>query len=297
MGTCRNHPVGGHAVRRAVPRLVAGGKAPAVHAAGRRGGMRACAARSRSRTSPGWQLGYGAAIALAVAAALGDVCLAGRICARFKIKRALVAVSLPACHRLGSASYAAAPPGDGVCAQPIAAVIVPAFSGTADGTVQTTLRAEGRRRAPPWFAGRRDRRARAGLLVFAFAMAVMHPFNEPDAYPAALAPMPRRCWRTRPAKRSRCEAACTRRSCRSWPWCCWRPPASGIGGQRSGLVSFRPTRCTRWRLSSRWPRYAPSRTRRVLADLVFSTAVLLFCAASFAGQSFAAFDDDSSMWR
>ena len=42
-------------------------------------------------------LGTALLIALAVAATLGDVCLAltwGRICARFKIKRALVAVSL-----------------------------------------------------------------------------------------------------------------------------------------------------------------------------------------------------------
>ena len=42
-------------------------------------------------------MGTALLIALAVAATLGDVCLAltwGRICARFKIKRALVAVSL-----------------------------------------------------------------------------------------------------------------------------------------------------------------------------------------------------------
>lgn len=51
-------------------------------------------------------LGAAPLIALAVAAVLGDVYLAltwGRICARFKIKRALVAVSLAACCRPRSA--------------------------------------------------------------------------------------------------------------------------------------------------------------------------------------------------
>ena len=58
----RNHPVGGHAVRRAVPRLVAGGKAPAVHAAGRRGRHAVPVLRARVRVLLlVRQLGYGAA--------------------------------------------------------------------------------------------------------------------------------------------------------------------------------------------------------------------------------------------
>ncbi|MFQ9181684.1 MAG: hypothetical protein ACLR3C_18680 [Eggerthella lenta] len=57
----------------------------------------ACAARSRSRTSPGSAAWVRRCSSRLPWPPLGDACLAltwGRICARFKIKRALVAVSL-----------------------------------------------------------------------------------------------------------------------------------------------------------------------------------------------------------
>ncbi|MFR5196561.1 MAG: LuxR family transcriptional regulator, partial [Eggerthella lenta] len=76
-------------------------------------------------------LGTALLIALAVAAALGDVCLAltwGRICARFKIKRALVAVSLASMLSAGICFLYAVLPLPGVTVlfvlSSIAAVIV-----------------------------------------------------------------------------------------------------------------------------------------------------------------------------
>ena len=144
-------------------------------------------------------LGTALLIALAVAAALGDVCLAltwGRICARFKIKRALVAVSLASMLSAGICFLYAVLPLPGVTVlfvlSSIAAVIVPlAFSGTADSTEQTAPeRAEGRTTGAT-LASLADVVVAPGLglLVFAFAMAVMRTaFNESqNAYLAALA--------------------------------------------------------------------------------------------------------------
>ena len=126
-------------------------------------------------------LGTALLIALAVAATLGDVCLAltwGRICARFKIKRALVAVSLASMLSAGICFLYAVLPLPGVTVlfvlSSIAAVIVPlAFSGTADSTEQTAPeRAEGRTTGAT-LASLADVVVAPGLgpLVFAFAMA------------------------------------------------------------------------------------------------------------------------------
>ena len=254
-------------------------------------------------------LGTALLIALAVAAALGDVCLAltwGRICARFKIKRALVAVSLASMLSAGICFLYAVLPLPGVTVlfvlSSIAAVIVPlAFSGTADGTVQTTPeRAEGRTTGAT-LASLADVIVAPGLglLVFAFAMAVMRTaFNESqDAYLAALAldAAALLAYTTLRKKRFALRGGMHQTFLPLMAMVLLAATSiSASVGSGSGLVSF---------LTYALYALAAILTLATLcaianagefsADLVFSTAVLLFCAASFAGQSFAsALDDD-----
>ena len=121
-------------------------------------------------------------IALSTAVALGDACLAlawGRICARFKIKRALVAVSLASMLSAGICFLYAVLPLPGVTVlfvlSSIVAVIVPlAFSGMAhDGDEAAPERPEGRT-ASATIASLADVIVAPGLglLVFAFVMGV-----------------------------------------------------------------------------------------------------------------------------
>lgn len=248
-------------------------------------------------------LGTALLIALAVAAALGDVCLAltwGRICARFKIKRALVAVSLASMLSAGICFLYAVLPLPGVTVlfvlSSIAAVIVPlAFSGTADGTVQTTPeRAEGRTTGAT-LASLADVIVAPGLglLVFAFAMAVMRTaFNESqDAYLAALAldAAALLAYTTLRKKRFALRGGMHQTFLPLMAMVLLAATSiSASVGSGSGLVSF---------LTYALYALAAILTLATLcaianagefsADLVFSTAVLLFCAASFAGQSFA----------
>ena len=275
-------------------------------------------------------LGTALLIALAVAATLGDVCLAltwGRICARFKIKRALVAVSLASMLSAGICFLYAVLPLPGVTVlfvlSSIAAVIVPlAFSGTADSTEQTAPeRAEGRTTGAT-LASLADVVVAPGLgpLVFAFAMAVMRTaFNESqNAYLAALALMKLGEGSSDlevgviPTGALALDAATLlayttlrkkRFALRGGMHQTFLPlmamvllAATSISasvGSGSGLVSF---------LTYALYALAAILTLATLcaianagefsADLVFSTAVLLFCAASFAGQSFASVLDD-----
>ena len=251
-------------------------------------------------------LGTALLIALAVAAALGDVCLAltwGRICARFKIKRALVAVSLASMLSAGICFlYAVLPlPGVTVVLSSIAAVIVPlAFSGTADCTEQTAPeRAEGRTTGAT-LASLADVIVAPGLglLVFAFAMAVMRTaFNESqNAYLAALAldAAALLAYTTLRKKRFALRGGMHQTFLPLMAMVLLAATSiSASVGSGSGLVSF---------LTYALYALAAILTLATLcaianagefsADLVFSTAVLLFCAASFAGQSFASVLDD-----
>lgn len=253
-------------------------------------------------------LGTALLIALAVAAALGDVCLAltwGRICARFKIKRALVAVSLASMLSAGICFLYAVLPLPGVTVlfvlSSIAAVIVPlAFSGTADGTVQTAPeRAEGRTTGAT-LASLADVIVAPGLglLVFAFVMAVMRTaFNESqDAYLAALAldAAALLAYTTLRKKRFALRGGMHQTFLPLMAMVLLAATSiSASVGSGSGLVSF---------LTYALYALAAILTLATLcaianagefsADLVFSTAVLLFCAASFAGQSFASVLDD-----
>ncbi len=253
-------------------------------------------------------LGTALLIALAVAAALGDVCLAltwGRICARFKIKRALVAVSLASMLSAGICFLYAVLPLPGVTVlfvlSSIAAVIVPlAFSGTADSTEQTAPeRAEGRTTGAT-LASLADVVVAPGLglLVFAFAMAVMRTaFNESqNAYLAALAldAATLLAYTTLRKKRFALRGGMhqTFLPLMAMVLLAATSISASVGGG-SGLVSF---------LTYALYALAAILTLATLcaianagefsADLVFSTAVLLFCAASFAGQSFASVLDD-----
>ena len=246
-------------------------------------------------------LGTALLIALAVAATLGDVCLAltwGRICARFKIKRALVAVSLASMLSAGICFLYAVLPLPGVT---IAAVIVPlAFSGTADSTEQTAPeRAEGRTTGAT-LASLADVVVAPGLglLVFAFAMAVMRTaFNESqNAYLAALAldAATLLAYTTLRKKRFALRGGMHQTFLPLMAMVLLAATSiSASVGSGSGLVSF---------LTYALYALAAILTLATLcaianagefsADLVFSTAVLLFCAASFAGQSFASVLDD-----
>lgn len=227
-------------------------------------------------------LGTALLIALAVAAALGDVCLAltwGRICARFKIKRALVAVSLASMLSAGICFLYAVLPLPGVTVlfvlSSIAAVIVPlAFSGTADGTEQTAPeRAEGRTTGAT-LASLADVIVAPGLglLVFAFAMAVMRTaFNESqNAYLAALA-------LDAAALLAYTTLRKKRFALRGGMHQTFLPLMAMV---LLAAILTLATLC------------AIANAGEFSADLVFSTAVLLFCAASFAGQSFASVLDD-----
>ena len=253
-------------------------------------------------------LGTALLIALAVAAALGDVCLAltwGRICARFKIKRALVAVSLASMLSAGICFLYAVLPLPGVTVlfvlSSIAAVIVPlAFSGTADSTEQTAPeRAEGRTTGAT-LASLADVVVAPGLglLVFAFAMAVMRTaFNESqNAYLAALAldAATLLAYTTLRKKRFALRGGMHQTFLPLMAMVLLAATSiSASVGSGSGLVSF---------LTYALYALAAILTLATLcaianagefsADLVFSTAVLLFCAASFAGQSFASVLDD-----
>lgn len=227
-------------------------------------------------------LGTALLIALAVAATLGDVCLAltwGRICARFKIKRALVAVSLASMLSAGICFLYAVLPLPGVTVlfvlSSIAAVIVPlAFSGTADSTEQTAPeRAEGRTTGAT-LASLADVVVAPGLgpLVFAFAMAVMRTaFNESqNAYLAALA-----------LDAATLLAYTTLRKKRF----------ALRGGMHQTFLPLMAMVLLAAILTLA-TLCAIANAGEFSADLVFSTAVLLFCAASFAGQSFASVLDD-----
>lgn len=247
-------------------------------------------------------------IALSTAVALGDACLAlawGRICARFKIKRALVAVSLASMLAAGICFLYAVLPLPGVTVlfvlSSIVAVIVPlAFSGMAhDGDEAAPERPEGRT-ASATIASLADVIVAPGLglLVFAFVMAVMRTaFNESqDAYLAALA-LDAAALLAYTALRKK------RFALRGGMHQTFLPlmamvllAATSISasvGSGSALVSF---------LTYALYALAAILTLAALcaianagefsADLVFSTAVLLFCAASFAGQSFASVLDD-----
>lgn len=253
-------------------------------------------------------LGDALLIALAVAAALGDVCLAlawGRICARFKIKRALVAMSLASMLSAGICFLYAALPLPGVTAlfvlSSIVAVIVPlAFSGMARGGEEAAPERLGGRTARATIASLADVIVAPGLglLVFAFVMAVMRTaFNESQsAYLAALA-LDAAALLAYTALRKK------RFALRGGMHQTFLPLmamvllaatsiSASVGGG-SALVSF---------LTYALYALAAILTLATLcaianagefpADLVFSTAVLLFCAASFAGQSFASVLDD-----
>lgn len=253
-------------------------------------------------------LGTTLLIALSVATALGDVCLAlawGRICARFRIRRALVLVSLASILSAGICYLYAVLPLPGVTMlfvlSSIVAVIVPlAFSGAT------------RIDAPSGPEGAEGRTTSAtitsladvivapglGLLVFAFVMAVMRTsFNQSqDAYLAALA-LDALALLAYTALRKK------RFALRGGMHQTFLPlmamvllAATSIAasvGSGSALVSFLTyllyalaailtlaTLC------------AVANAGEFSSDLVFSTAVLLFCAASFAGQSFASVLDD-----
>ena len=259
-------------------------------------------------------LGTALLIALAVAATLGDVCLAltwGRICARFKIKRALVAVSLASMLSAGICFLYAVLPLPGVTVlfvlSSIAAVIVPlAFSGTADSTEQTAPeRAEGRTTGAT-LASLADVVVAPGLgpLVFAFAMAVMRTaFNESqNAYLAALAldAATLLAYTTLRKKRFALRGGMHQTFLPLMAMVLLAATSiSASVGSGSGLVSF---------LTYALYALAAILTLATLcaianagefsADLVFSTAVLLFCAASFAGRaSRACSTTTSSMWR
>ena len=244
-------------------------------------------------------LGTALLIALAVAATLGDVCLAltwGRICARFKIKRALVAVSLASMLSAGICFLYAVLPLPGVTVlfvlSSIAAVIVPlAFSGTADSTEQTAPeRAEGRTTGAT-LASLADVVVAPGLgpLVFAFAMAVMRTaFNESqNAYLAALAldAATLLAYTTLRKKRFALRGGMHQTFLPLMAMVLLAATSiSASVGSGSGLVSFLTY--------ALYALCAIANAGEFSADLVFSTAVLLFCAASFAGQSFASVLDD-----
>lgn len=248
-------------------------------------------------------LGDAPLIALSVAAAFGDVCLAlawGRICARFKIKRALVAVSVASMLSAGICFLYAVLPLPGVTVlfvlSSIAAVIIPlAFSGMALGDEDAAPERAETRTAAATIASLADVIVAPGLglLVFAFVMAVMRTaFNESQsAYLAALA-LDAAALLAYTALRKK------RFALRGGMHQTFLPlmamvllAATSISasvGSGSALVSF---------LTYALYALAAILTLATLcaianagefsADLVFSTAVLLFCAASFAGQSFA----------
>ena len=240
-------------------------------------------------------LGTALLIALAVAATLGDVCLAltwGRICARFKIKRALVAVSLASMLSAGICFLYAVLPLPGVT------VLFVLSSIAAEQTAPE--RAEGRTTGAT-LASLADVVVAPGLglLVFAFAMAVMRTaFNESqDAYLAALAldAAALLAYTTLRKKRFALRGGMHQTFLPLMAMVLLAATSiSASVGSGSGLVSF---------LTYALYALAAILTLATLcaianagefsADLVFSTAVLLFCAASFAGQSFAsALDDD-----
>lgn len=252
-------------------------------------------------------LGDAPLIALSVAAAVGDVCLAlawGRICASFKIKRALVAVSLASMLSAGICFLYAELPLPGVTVlfvlSSIAAVIIPlALSGMAHCSREAAERPEGRSaRATVSSLADVIVAPGLGLLVFAFVMAVMRTaFNESqNAYLAALA-LDATALLAYTALRKK------RFALRGGMHQTFLPlmamvllAATSISasvGAGAALASF---------LTYALYALAAILTLATLcaianagefsADLVFSTAVLLFCAASFAGQSFASVLDD-----
>lgn len=253
-------------------------------------------------------LGDALLIALSAAAALGDVCLAlawGRICARFKIKRALVAVSLASMLSAGICFLYAVLPLPGVTVlfvlSTIVAVIVPlAFSDMATSGEEAVPERPESRTTRSTIASLADVIVAPGLglLVFAFVMAVMRTaFNESQsAYLTALA--------LDAAALSAYTALRKKRfALRGGMHQTFLPlmamvllAATSISssvGAGSALVTF---------LTYALYALAAILTLATLcaianagefsADLVFSTAVLLFCAASFAGQSFASVLDD-----
>lgn len=139
-------------------------------------------------------------VALAVATAIADSCLAlawGRICSRFKMKQALVVVSLASVVSAGICFLYATLPLPAVAAlfvlASIVAVIIPlAFADRAGTPVTTAPVAENWHRQTRTTLTSLANVVLApglGLLVFAFALAIMRTtFNESqDTYLAALA--------------------------------------------------------------------------------------------------------------
>lgn len=246
-------------------------------------------------------LGTALLIALSVATAFADVCLAlawGRICARFRIRRALVLVSLASLLSAGICYLYAVLPLPGVTVlfvlSSIIVVIVPlTFAGVAQEEAPSRPNNSERRTASVTIASLADVIVAPGLglLVFAFVMAVMRTaFNESqDAYLAALA-IDAAALLAYTALRKK------RFALRGGMHQTFLPlmamvllAATSIVasvGSGSAFVSF---------LTYALYALAAILTLATLcaianagefsSDLVFSTAVLLFCAASFIGQS------------
>ena len=241
-------------------------------------------------------------VALSIAVAFGDTCLAlawGRICARFAIRYALVTVSLASMLSAGTCFLYAALPLPGttalfvLCA--IGAAIIPlAFADTECGDKRMAEQSESRAmRATMASLSDVIVAPGLGLLVFAFSMAVMRTsfIESQSAYLAALT-------LDAAALASYAGARKKRFTLQSGMHQTFLPlmamvllAATSISssvGAGSKFVSF---------LTYALYALAAILTLSTLcaiahagefsADLVFSTAVLLFCAASFAGQSFA----------
>lgn len=251
-------------------------------------------------------LGTTLLIALSVATAFADVCLAlawGRMCARFRIRRALVLVSLASLLSAGICYLYAALPLPGVTVlfvlSSIIAVIVPlAFAGTTQAEAQIGLDdpdGPERRTTSATIASLADVIVAPGLglLVFAFVMAVMRTaFNESqDSYLAALAidAAALLAYTALRKKRFALRGGMhqTFLPLMAMVLLAATSIAASVGGG-SAFVSF---------LTYALYALAAILTLATLcaianagefsSDLVFSTATLLFCAASFIGQSFA----------
>lgn len=255
-------------------------------------------------------LGGTSIVALSVAVAAADACLAlawGRVCSQFKMKQALMLVSLASMLSAGICFLYAKLPLPSVTVLFVVVSIVAAMlplafaeSGGSARTQETTDREEARRaRSTAASLAGVIVAPGLGLLVFAFVMAVMRTsFNQSqDAYLAALAldalallayaTLRRRRFSLRgglhqtflPLMATMVLAATSITA------------TIGYGGEVATFLTYAlyalaavltlATLC------------AVANAGEFSSDLVFSTAVLLFCAASFLGQSFASTLDDS----
>lgn len=251
----------------------------------------------------------GLVIALSIAAALGDVCLIlvwGRLCARFKIRQALMVVSLASILSAGICYLYAVLPLPGVTIAFVLSTIVATI-------VPLALAEIAKDGKPEILPGRgEDRKALAtmasladvivapglGLLVFAFVMAIMRTtFNESQTtYLIALAI---------DAVALLAYAAIHKNgfSLRGGIHQTFLPlmamillAATSIAssvGHGSGVVTFLTYALySLAAILTLATLCAIANAGEFSSDLVFSTAILLFSTASFLGQSFASILDD-----